>query len=43
VPGIAADPGLQPLSQIDPPQIDLSDLTDLRGSLDLMRQTGLLP
>jgi iron(III) transport system substrate-binding protein len=43
VPGIDADPELQPLSEIDPPEIDLSDLTDLEGSLELMRQTGILP
>ena len=43
VPGIDADPELQPLSQIDPPEIDLSDLTDLGGSLELMRQIGILP
>jgi iron(III) transport system substrate-binding protein len=43
VPGVEADPELQPLSQIDPPEIDLSDLTDLEGSLEMMRQTGILP
>jgi iron(III) transport system substrate-binding protein len=41
--GVDADPELQPLSQIEPPEIDLSDLTDLQGSLELMRQTGILP
>lgn len=43
VEGVSADPGLQPLSEIDPPEIDLSDLSDLEGSLDLMRETGILP
>lgn len=43
VAGVEADPELQPLSQIDPPEIDLSDLTDLEGSLEMMRQTGILP
>jgi iron(III) transport system substrate-binding protein len=43
LPGVDADPALQPLSEIDPPEIDLSDLTDLEGSLELMRQTGILP
>lgn len=43
VPGVDADPELQPLSQVDPPEIDLSDLTDLEGSLEMMRQTGILP
>jgi iron(III) transport system substrate-binding protein len=43
VEGIKADAGLQPLSEIEPPEIDLSDLTDLQGSLNLMRETGILP
>jgi iron(III) transport system substrate-binding protein len=43
VAGVGADPGLQPLSEIDPPQIDLSDLTDLEPSLEMMRQAGILP
>ena len=41
--GIEVDPQLQPLSEIDPPDVDLSDLTDLEGSLQLMRETGILP
>jgi iron(III) transport system substrate-binding protein len=41
--GVDADDGLQPLSEIEPPEIDLSDLTDLQGSLNLMRETGILP
>jgi iron(III) transport system substrate-binding protein len=43
VPGVAAESGLQPLSEIDPPEIDLSDLKDLEGSLEMMRQAGILP
>jgi iron(III) transport system substrate-binding protein len=43
VAGVDADPELQPLSEIDPPEIDLSDLTDLEGSLEMMRETGILP
>jgi iron(III) transport system substrate-binding protein len=41
--GVATDPELQPLDEIDPPEIDLSDLGDLEGSLDMMRETGILP
>jgi iron(III) transport system substrate-binding protein len=41
--GVALDPELQPLSEIEPPEVDLSDLTDLEGSLQLMRETGILP
>lgn len=39
------DPGLNlpDLSSLKPPPIDLSDLGDLKGSLELMRQTGVLP
>ncbi|MGE3986303.1 MAG: iron ABC transporter substrate-binding protein [Dehalococcoidia bacterium] len=43
VKGIAADPALPDLSSIEPPEIDLSDLNDLKGSLELMRQAGILP
>lgn len=41
--GIAVATELQPLSEVDPPEVDLSDLTDLEGSLELMRETGILP
>lgn len=43
LPGIDAHPELQPLSEVDPPEIDLSDLTDLEGSLAMMREAGILP
>jgi iron(III) transport system substrate-binding protein len=43
IPGIQPGAALPDLSGLKPPNIDLSDLTDLRGSLDLLRQTGLLP
>jgi iron(III) transport system substrate-binding protein len=41
--GVAADPDLPPLSSLKTPDIDLSNLSDLRGSLELMRATGILP
>jgi iron(III) transport system substrate-binding protein len=41
--GVEPAPELPPLSRMHPPEIDLSDLTDLEGSLDLMRETGILP
>lgn len=41
--GVAADPELPPLSSLSVPDVDLSDLGDLRGSLELMRKTGMLP
>ncbi len=34
---------LLPLDELDPPDIDLSDLSDARGTLDLLRSTGILP
>ena len=41
--GVPADPALPPLSSLTAPDVDLSDLGDLRGSLELMRKTGILP
>jgi iron(III) transport system substrate-binding protein len=41
--GIAIHPDLVPLSEIESPTIDLSDLADLEGTLDLLRETGVLP
>jgi iron(III) transport system substrate-binding protein len=43
VAGVKADPDLPDLSSIKPPQIDLSNLNDLKGSLEMMRQAGILP
>ena len=40
--GIAAPEGLVPLSEIGHPDIDLGDLADLRGTLDLLAEAGLL-
>lgn len=40
--GIAADPRLKPLEEIDPPDIDLSDLADLEGTLNLLRKVGII-
>jgi iron(III) transport system substrate-binding protein len=34
---------LRPLEQLDPPEVDLSSLDDLEGTLSLMRDAGLLP
>ena len=41
--GVEATAGLTPLGELEPPNIDLSDLADLRGTLDLLRETGVLP
>jgi iron(III) transport system substrate-binding protein len=43
VPGITTQVSLQPLSDIEVPDIDLSQLKDLEGTLALLRETGVLP
>ncbi|GBD20781.1 Fe(3+)-binding periplasmic protein [bacterium HR28] len=40
--GVPAHPDLPPLEQLNPPAIDLSDLDDLRGTLALLQEVGLL-
>ena len=40
--GVAADSRLKPLTELQPPEIDLSDLQDLQGTLSLLRSTGVL-
>ena len=40
--GVAPPPGLPPLDSIAPPEIDLTLLADLRPTLDLMREVGVL-
>lgn len=42
VEGVPTDPALVPLSDIQTPEIDLSDLADLSGTLELLRDAGLL-
>ncbi|MBA3451310.1 MAG: iron ABC transporter substrate-binding protein [Chloroflexia bacterium] len=42
VAGIAAPPGLVALDEINQPDIDLGALADLRGSLELLAEVGLL-
>jgi len=43
VDGVEPAEGLRSLSAIGSPEIDLSDLSDLRGTLDLLHETGALP
>jgi iron(III) transport system substrate-binding protein len=40
--GVSADQRLTPLTKIESPEIDLSDLADLEGTLRLMQETGVL-
>lgn len=42
VEGVEADPRFTPLDEIDPPNVDLSELHDLEGTLDLLREAGVL-
>lgn len=42
VDGVTASDELPPLAELDPPSIDLSDLADLQGTLDLLREVGAL-
>ena len=40
--GVEGDPGLVPLEEIETPDIDLSDLADLEGTLEMLRDVGIL-
>ncbi|MDQ3758384.1 MAG: iron ABC transporter substrate-binding protein [Actinomycetota bacterium] len=42
VAGIEPDPDLVPLDEIEQPDVDLSDLDDLQGTLELLEETGAL-
>jgi iron(III) transport system substrate-binding protein len=42
VAGIEVGDWLPPIDQLNPPQIDLSDLSDLQGTLDLLQEVGAL-
>lgn len=41
--GVEADAALATLESLNPPDIDLSDLDDLEGTLELLREVGALP
>lgn len=40
--GVAPAAGLVPLERIQQPRVDLSDLADLQGTVDLLERTGVL-
>lgn len=41
--GVALSGDLPPLSGLDPPHIDLADLSDIEGTIALLRDTGVIP
>ena len=41
--GVASRDGIPTLAELNVPDVDLSNLDDLRGTLDLMRDAGVLP
>lgn len=43
VDGVQTHEDLVSLDRLQPPDVNLSDLSDLRGTLDLLRATGVLP
>ena len=43
VEGVATDPRLKPLSELEAPDIDLADISDLEGTLELLREASVLP
>ena len=43
VEGVKTDRLLKPLSEINSPEIDMADLIDLKGTLNLLRESCILP
>lgn len=43
VAGVPADPALPDITTLKAPDVDLSDLGDLRGSLAMMQEAGIIP
>ena len=41
--GVAPEGDLPPLETLDPPDVDLGRLSDLQGTIDLLRDVGVLP
>ena len=41
--GIEPEGDIPPLDSLDPPNVDLGSLSDLEGTLDLLREVGVLP
>ena len=43
VAGVEPAGDLPPLESLDPPEVDLGNLSDLEGTIDLLRDVGILP
>ena len=43
VAGVEPQGEMPPLESLDPPDVDLSNLSDIQGTLSLMREAGVLP
>ena len=43
VPGVDPEGDLPSLDSLNPPDVDLGSLSDLKGTLDLLREVGVLP
>jgi iron(III) transport system substrate-binding protein len=43
LPSVETSHDIVPIDELQPPDIDLSNLTDLEGTLNLLRDTGVLP
>ena len=41
--GVEPEGDLPPFESLDPPDIDLGSLSDLQGTIDLLREVGILP
>ena len=43
VAGVEPEGDLPPIDSLDPPDVDLGSLSDLEGTIDLLREVGVLP
>ena len=41
--GVEPEGDLPPIESLDPPDVDLGRLSDLQGTIDLLREVGVLP
>ena len=41
--GVEPEGDLPPIESLDPPDVDLGSLSDLKGTIDLLREVGVLP